>query len=56
MLKMTAEDIRKWFINKFLINPVLGVNYVDWHTENGECGLTIIFPSKQFDIIIKERR
>lgn len=51
---MMALDIRNEIINKFLVNPVLGENYVDWHTENGECGLTIMLGDKKFDIIIKE--
>ena len=51
---MTAVDIRKKIINNILTNPILGENYVDWHTENGECGLTIMLGDKKFDIIIKE--
>jgi hypothetical protein len=53
----TAECIRQWIVGAFFNNPILGIHYIDWHTEDGECGLTLIFPSanEQFDIIIKKR-
>ena len=53
---MTVEKIREWFINKFLISPEFGLNYVDWHTENNnECGVTIMFGKRKFDIIFREK-
>ena len=55
---LTCEKVRKKIINGMLDNPELGVNYIDWHTENyGECGVTIMCGDKeeQFDIIIKRR-
>lgn len=53
----TAEDIRKDIVESFFNNPKLGENYIDWHTENGECGLTLIFKhaNEVFEIIIKQR-
>lgn len=52
---MTAEKIRNWIINKFFVTPSLGENYVDWHTEDGKCGLTIMWSGKKFDVTIQER-
>lgn len=52
----TVEDIRKDIIEAFFNNPILGEHYVDWHTETGECGLTLMFKNanEEFDIIIKK--
>lgn len=38
--------------------PELGKNYIDYHTEDGKCGLTIIFRSQnqKFDIIIEPHK
>jgi hypothetical protein len=56
-LMRTAEGIRQWIVATFFNNPILGKHYIDWHTEDGECGVTIIFPNtnEQFDIIIKKK-
>ena len=53
----TAEDIRKDIVEAFFNNPKLGENYIDWHTENGECGLTLMFKNanEEFDIIIRRK-
>ena len=53
----TAEDIRKDIVQSLFNNPKLGEHYIDWHTENGECGLTLIFKSanERFDLIIKRK-
>lgn len=53
----TAEGIRKWIVATFFNKPILGKNYIDWHTTSGECGLTLIFSdtNEQFDIIIKKK-
>ena len=51
----TAENIRNWIINELFVEPKLGENYVDWHTENGECGLTIYPCGEEFEIIIKKK-
>ncbi len=52
---LTAEKIRKWIVYAILDNPKVGVNYVDWHTETGECGLTIYPCGQEFEIIIKKK-
>jgi hypothetical protein len=54
----TAEDIRREIVEAMFNKPVLGDNYVDWHTEDGECGVTIMFKhaNEEFDIIIVKRR
>ena len=53
----TVEDMRKEIVEALFNNPKLGEHYVDWHTENGECGLTIMFKhaDETFDIIITRR-
>ena len=53
----TAKDMRKQIIEALFNNPKLGENYLDWHTESIECGLTIIYKNQNdvFDIIIKKR-
>ena len=53
----TAEDIRKNIAEALFNNPKLGENYIDWHTEDGECGLTIIFKhaNEEFEIVIKKK-
>ena len=52
---LTCEKIREWIVNGSWNNPELGVNYVDWHTEKGECGLTIYPCDEEFEIIIKKK-
>ena len=52
---LTCEKIREWIVNGIWNNPKLGVNYIDWHTENGECGLTIYPCDEEFEIIIKKK-
>ena len=53
----TLEEIRKNIVGMFFDTPVLGENYVDWHTEDGECGVTLIFKDAnvEFDVIIRRR-
>ena len=53
----TAEDIRKEIVEGLFNKPILGENYIDWHTDDGECGLTIIFKNanEEFDIIIRKQ-
>lgn len=53
----TAEGIRKEIVESIFNTPKLGENYIDWHTENGECGLTLIFKhaNEKFDIIIRRK-
>lgn len=52
----TAEDVRKDIVEAFFNNPILDKHYVDWHTEDGECGLTLMFKNanEEFDIVIKK--
>ena len=52
---LTCEKIREWIVNGIWSNPKLGVNYIDWHTENDECGLTIYPGGEEFEIIIKKK-
>lgn len=54
----TAEYIRKNIIEAFFNHPELGKNYIDYHTEDGKCGLTIIFrnQNQKFDIIIEPHK
>ena len=51
---INENDIRRHIIAALLNEPILGQNYVDYHNENDECCVRIMYPSKQFDIIIKE--
>ena len=51
---ITAEKVREWIVNGLFMEPRLGVNYVDWHTETGECGVTIYPCGEEFEIIIKK--
>lgn len=54
----TAEDIRKNIVEAFFNCPELGKNYIDYHTRDGKCGLTIIFvkQNQKFDIIIEPHK
>ena len=55
-LMIAVEKIREWIIRALVNEPVLGQNYVDWHTEkSGECGVTIMYPNEQFEIIIRRK-
>ena len=52
---LTAEKIREWIITALLNKPKLGENYIDWHTEADECGLTIYPCGQEFEIIMKKK-
>lgn len=52
---ITAEKVREWIIHSLFAEPKLGVNYVDWHTEGGESGLTIYPCGEEFEIIIRKK-
>ena len=53
---VTAEMFRKTLIDTFWDgNAILGKNYVDWHTKNGECGLTLMTTMGDYDIVITKR-
>ena len=51
---INENDIRRYIIAALLNEPILGQNYVDYHNEDDECCVRIMYPGKQFDIIIKE--
>ena len=54
--KVSAERFRKVLIDTFFDgNAILGENYVDWHAENGDCGLTLMTTLGDYDIIITKR-
>lgn len=54
--KFTAEMFRKILIDTFWDgNAILGENYVDWHTKNGECGLTLMTTMGDYDIVITKK-
>ena len=36
-------------------NAILGKNYVDWHTKNGGCGLTLMTIMGDYDIVITKK-
>lgn len=50
----TPNDLRKTIINSVLAEPVLGINYIDYHYEDGRCGLALNLGSfgGEFEIII----
>lgn len=53
---VTAENVRTWIIEALLLDPALGQNYVDYHTENSDgCGLIIKLDGKEFDITIRAK-
>ena len=53
---VTAEMFRKTLIDTFQDgNAILGENYVDWHAEDGKCGLTLMTTLGDYDIIITKK-
>lgn len=53
---VTVERFRKILIDAFWDgNAILGKNYVDWHTKNGECGLTLMTTMGDYDIVITKK-
>lgn len=54
--KISAERFRKVLIDTFFDgNVILGKNYVDWHTEDGKCGLTLMTTIGDYDIVITKK-
>ena len=51
---INENGIRRHIIAALLNEPILGKNYVDYHNEKDECCVRIMYPGKQFDIIVKE--
>lgn len=53
---VTAEMFRKFLVETFYDdNGILGENYVDWHTEDGKCGLTLMTTMGDYDIVITKK-
>ena len=53
---VTAEMFGKILVDAFWDgNAILGKNYVDWHTKNGECGLTLMTTMGDYDIVITKK-
>ena len=53
---VTAEMFRKFLIETFYDgNGILGENYVDWHTEDGKCGLTLMTTIGDYDIVVTKK-
>ena len=54
--KVTAEMFRKTLIDTFWDgNAILGKNYVDWHTDTGDCSVTLMSTLGDYDIVITKR-
>ena len=52
---VTAEMFRKFLVEAFYNNAILGKNYVDWHIEDGKCGLTLMSTMGDYDIVITKK-
>lgn len=53
---VTAEMFRKFLVETFYDdNGILGENYVDWHTDTGDCGVTLMSTLGDYDIVITKR-
>lgn len=53
---ITVEDFRKFLVDTVWDgNEVLGKNYIDWHTEDGKCGLTLMTTLGDYDIVITKK-
>lgn len=54
--KITAERFRRTLVETFFDgDAILGENYVDWHTEDGKCGVTLMSTLGDYDIIIVKK-
>ena len=54
--KIAAEMFRKTLVDTFWDgNAILGENYIDWHTEDGKCGVTLMSTLGDYDIVITKR-
>ena len=54
--KVTAEMFRKFLVETFYDdNGILGENYIDWHTDTGDCGVTLMSTLCDYDIVITKR-
>jgi len=50
-----VTELRKDIIKAMCAERELGLTYVDWHTEDGKCGLTLITEKGKFDLIITKQ-
>ena len=50
------NSLRRLIINNLIANPILGENYIDYHTDDGRCGLTIKIGEYLYNIIIEKVR
>ena len=54
--KITAERFRRTLVETFFDgDAILGENYVDWHTEDGKCGVTLMSTLGDYDINIVKK-
>lgn len=54
---VSVEEVRTYILKHILTKPRLGINYIDWHTEeSGVCGLTVKICSQVFDITISHSK
>ena len=54
--KITVEEFRNFLIDTVWNgNEILGENYIDWHTEDGKCGLTLMTTLGDYDIVITKK-
>lgn len=54
---ISVEDFRTFLLKHILSKPRLGINYIDWHTEEScVCGLTVKVCSQVFDITISHSK
>jgi len=57
---MSINDFRKILISTMcnsglLLNNKLGEGYVDWHSEDGQCGVNFKLPTgEEFSILIRK--
>ena len=52
---VTAEMFRKCLVETFYDDAIFGKNYIDWHTEDGKCGLTLMSTMGDYDIVITKK-
>ena len=54
--KITSERFRKILVDiSWDGNAILGENYIDWHTDIGDCGVTLMSTLGDYDIVITKR-
>lgn len=54
--KVTAERFRKILVDTFWDGQAqLGIDYVDWHSDSGDCGVTLMTTLGDYDITIVKK-